>query len=114
MAVPVHVTGAVAVGLSVMEVGLAASAVIIRGAAKIIVKTKTAPAATPSVFKALCDLRVLDFLITNVSSGGVGFPAGLRRNNLASPPNQVNTGRCNVAAGAWLILGWRLKRQAGA
>jgi hypothetical protein len=66
-AVPAQVTGAVAVGLSVVEVGLAASAVIICGGAKIIVKTKIAPTAAPTTFKALFDFGVLDFLITNVS-----------------------------------------------
>jgi hypothetical protein len=83
MAVPAQVTGEVADGLSVLETGLAASAVHICGGAKTIVKTKIAPNVAPSALKALCDFGVLDFLITNVSSGGgVGFPTGLRRTTL--------------------------------
>jgi hypothetical protein len=64
------VTGAAAVGLRVTEVGLAAPAVNVRGWTKINVKTKSAAAATPSAFKAVCELRALDFLISDVSSGG--------------------------------------------
>jgi hypothetical protein len=72
-----------AAGLSVLEAGLAAPAVIICGGAITIIKTKSAPTVTPSAFKALCDFRVPDFLITNVSfDGGVGFPARLRRTTL--------------------------------
>jgi hypothetical protein len=74
------VTGADAVGLSVVEAGLAASAVNVCVRANIIVKTNTAPRAAPSAFKAPFDLGVLDSLITNVSFWRrVGLPAGLRR-----------------------------------
>ncbi|HEX8129980.1 MAG TPA: hypothetical protein VF527_12830 [Pyrinomonadaceae bacterium] len=71
-----------------MEVGLAASAVNICGGAKIIVKTKIAPTAAPSAFKAFCDFGVLDFLISKVSlrrrRGACGMIAP---DNRASSPN---------------------------
>jgi hypothetical protein len=70
MAVPAQVMGAVAVGLMVVETGLAAPAVQRCGGAKIIVKTKTAPTAAPSAFKVLLDFRVCDLLIASVPSGG--------------------------------------------
>jgi hypothetical protein len=53
VAVPVQVTGAAAVGVRVLETGLAAPAVHVCGGAKSIVKIKIALAVAPSGFKAL-------------------------------------------------------------
>src|SRR5689334_508236 len=83
MAVPVQVTGAVAVGLSVVETGLAASAVHVCVCTKTRVKTKAAQAAAARAFKALFDLGVLDFLITNLSLTAAG---GLIRHGRAGRP----------------------------
>jgi hypothetical protein len=84
MAVPVQVTGTAAVGVRILEVGLAAPAVHVCGGAKSIVKIKIAPAVAPNALKALCEFRVPDFLIPNFSfGGGVGCPEGSRR---TTPP----------------------------
>jgi hypothetical protein len=84
MAVPVQVTGEVAVGLSVVVVGLAAPAVNVCDATKIVVKMRIAPAVAPSIFKTLFDFGVLDFLITNVSLGGGWVSDRVAPDNLAS------------------------------
>jgi len=53
--------------MSVVEVGLAASTVQVRVWTKIVVKTEAAQTAATRAFKAIFDLGVLDFLISNLS-----------------------------------------------
>jgi hypothetical protein len=92
MAVPVQVTAAVVVGRSVADVGLAASAVHVCVRTKTVVKKKTAQTAATKAFKALFDLGVLDFLITNLSLWRrVGLSGRVAPDNLASFPDSSMT-----------------------
>jgi hypothetical protein len=93
----------------VTEAGLAASAVILCGWAKIIVRMKAAQRAAAVAFKALFDLGALDFLMSNVSFWRrVGLPAGSRRTTVpVLLIIQYRTMKSNGArlANSWLSLG---------